>query len=158
MSGTRIPEYGTPDADSPEATERDFAFARRRDGTLAAPALYLRYSLSGLRETISTGPEWPSGKRAAVLRHLDAALAELEGDISGHSIRDREVGRPDDENPAFDFSDARPWRAGDPVSSGTVRRGRPARMNDVSPDDGVRNELNEAIDAGEAVLAGHQKG
>jgi len=46
---SKIPKYGTPDADSPEATPRDLALARRRDGTPVNPAAYARQVLNDLR-------------------------------------------------------------------------------------------------------------
>ena len=82
---TQIPEYGTPDADSPEATERDFGFSRRRDGTLARPALYARHRLAELRDVLGTVRTEDRKRLHAVL----LGMAEVEEALAAAPPRDR---------------------------------------------------------------------
>ena len=74
---SNIPEYGTPDEENPEMTERDFAYARRRDGTLAYPALFAKYALAEIRDSLKSAPDLAGQKTQSTLRHVEAALAEI---------------------------------------------------------------------------------
>lgn len=73
---TNIPEYGKPDKDTPELADRDFALARRRDGTLVNPVEYVRVTLSELETDLAQMSKVKPFSR--VLTHLKAAQAEME--------------------------------------------------------------------------------
>ena len=73
---SNIPRYGTPDADSPEVTEAEFAKARwRRDGSLVDPVAYARQTLIEMQERLRGVP---GRKIENTLRHVEAALKEME--------------------------------------------------------------------------------
>ena len=75
---SNIPEYGTPDEENPEMTERDFAYARRRDGSLACPELFVKYALADVRDSLRKNPGVERQRAEKTLRHVEAALAEMD--------------------------------------------------------------------------------
>jgi len=77
---SRIPEHGTPCADSAEASDRDLAFARRRDGRFVDPAAYARYRLRELEvelAAIRTDDSDRIERILAGMRDLEEALAPV---------------------------------------------------------------------------------
>lgn len=71
------PDYGVPDEETPEWAERDFAYARRRDGSLAGPDLFVKYAPVDLREALHAPKNACDPAMAFTLRHVEVALAEM---------------------------------------------------------------------------------
>jgi hypothetical protein len=86
---SRIPEYGTPCADSPEITGDDIAYARRRDGSLVDPVAFARNRLPKVMaqlDCLKTDDLSIQSIRIG-LREIERALRTTENRVLGKAVK-----------------------------------------------------------------------